>query len=303
MGFFQRKSARPIVGLYGKHPTARDFLRLNASSEEMRLLDEWLSGALAAAQRLLPDWDMVYPTSLPVFLLNNSRTKAARCIVGTLAPSWDGMGRQYPLVMFTEQRTSPLVQGFPGVPCSQFLVQANTLQLNRQGLTKEQLFQAVTNLPADEGGLRDARRIYDQYLDTTLCGAAFSKVFYGKPVGQEVRAIQTLRSVCRTIRPDRSLPNFGIRCPLGDMPAQNTALWLGLIQRFLPVKLVPNAIWSGSTLLVYFNKLSTKALTALWRPNWQDDSVCDLSTTDMLKPGAPHIPLNEPLRVLFDLEP
>jgi hypothetical protein len=34
-------------------------------------------------------------------------------------------------------------------------------------------------------------------------------------------------------------------------------------------------------MVITFNRLSDKALTSLWWPQWQDESLCDLATTTM----------------------
>ncbi len=80
----------------------------------------------------------------------------------------------------------------------------------------------------------------------------------------------------------------------------NTAFWLDLLRQSMPIKIVPLVTWSGDVLLVYLNKLSPRALTALWRPGWQDDNLLDLSKPQTDEMGANNISLEQPLRSLFD---
>ena len=109
--------------------------------------------------------------------------------------------------------------------------------------------------------------------------------------GQEARALHTLSEVSKNL--SAPLPRYGIRCPLGGYPTGNAGFWLSLLQRSMKVDIIPNVMWGNNTMLFYFNKLSVKGLTALWHNSWQDDTVCDLATTNMGEGTL--IPMGQPL--------
>jgi type VI secretion system protein ImpM len=298
MGLFGKKKKTAVVGLYGKHPAADDFLRLNASSPEIRALDEWLSGALAAAGRLVPDWETAYGGFASIFFICGSGgVKGASCLLGALAPSTDRIGRQYPLVLFASLDESLVAKDFSAAPYSSFLEEVEALLGRRTRLGRDSLFDAVGSLrPPDEAALADAQRAHGEYLDGTTCSDAFRLMF--ADAGQEERALGIVREACGYVTPGHPPPGFGVRFPLGARRVDNAALWLGVLQQLLPQGFVPNALWSGSTMLTYFSRLPAKALTALWHTGWKDDSLYDLATESSDRARLP-IPAAQPLRALL----
>lgn len=291
MGLFSRKKKAASVGLYGKHPTAHDFVNLQASSASARQLDEWLSESLAASQQLIEGWDEVYANAPPVYLIQASAEagKAESCLLGCLAPSRDRVGRRYPLVIFAELDPAALLTDYPIVPHCRFLEEVTALLQGRDRLSHEELLEGARSMhPPDTASLRTARARHEEYTRNTSAAHSFGRMFnFEDAVGkaQVGRALTALRETCRTIAPGRPLPSFGLRCPLGDSMGDSTAehagLWLDLIQRQLPGKIQPCAVWSDGGMVITFNRLSDKALTSLWTPGWQDESLCDLATTTM----------------------
>lgn len=296
-----RDTESATVGLYGKHPTAADFLRLNAGSVEVRHLDEWLSGALAAAQRLMPNWETVYPSSSPISFISSQGESSGRCLVGLLVSSKDTSGRQYPLVLFSEVDDSLLVETYPALPCHRFFLDMERLLERRKRINHDKLLAAVQELqPPVADSLVFAQQELERFLERTSCGSTFETMFGGDgAVEQGAVGLRTLQEFCQSLWPGRPLPNWGVRCPLGEFPAGTAALWLSLVKQWLPQPLIPNAIWSRNTLLIYFNRLSTKALTALWHIGWHDDSLCNLATTRGEGTSPPRIDPEQPLCTLL----
>jgi type VI secretion system protein ImpM len=293
------KQQNTTVGMYGKLPTARDFLRVNAGSDEVRNLDEWLSGALAAAQRLVPNWESTYASSgLISFIISQPET-SGRCLVGAMVPSKDANGRLYPLVIFSEVDEALLVQSYPSIPGQRFLLDLEQLLSRRRRVHHEKVAAAVQRLqPPGVESLEIAEQEYERYLERTTCGSAFGTMFSGDGVNQGAVALQTLHAFCQELWPGRPLPSWGLRCPLGGFPAGTAALWLALVKQSMPQPLIPSVIWSRNTLLIYFNRLSTKALTALWHIGWHDETLCDLASTRAERQPSPIDP-ELPLRSLF----
>lgn len=281
MGLFGKKSREPIVGLYGKHPTADDFLRLNAASPGVRALDEWLSSSLAAAQRLIPDWESVYPSASTVFFLFCSRAdKTPSALIGGLAPSRDRIGRQYPLIIFSELIVDSLIKVYQLIPFTQFMQDIASLLSCRNRLNRDQLFQTVQKLSSPDGkSFQLAHQKQQSYFCGTGCHSTFSSMVNPNKARFNAAPVQMLRDVCQSISLTRPLPNFGVRCPLGNRSTDNASLWMSLLHHHTPRGILPNVLWSyeNATQLIYWNKVSAKALAALWWPGWQDDSLYDLA--------------------------
>ena len=295
--FRSKKKPEPtVVGFYGKLPSAGDFLRLNASGTELQLLDRWLSEAIAMAERSGDDWPEVYSGAAPLsFMLHDDSGKSERCVLGAMVPSSDQIGRRFPMVVFTALDRQ-LVSEYPALPHHEFLRDARALLAGCERLTRETLEASVARIgPPNSEALDRARTAHESYMVNTDCGAAFHPVFFGRDPRQIGRALDTLRSACRSLTSPSSVPRFGLRCPLGGPdPAQIAGLWLDLQRHWTPIDLLPQLLWTDEALVVYFRQPASRSLNAVWRPTWQHDSICDLATSDSggeEGPPPPHTPL------------
>ena len=87
-------------GAFGKMPSLGDFFHLNAPAGFVRAWDDWLQGAMMAAQQAGGEaWDSQYMTA-PIwrFALSPGLAGAAK-IIGVLMPSVDRVGRRFPLAL------------------------------------------------------------------------------------------------------------------------------------------------------------------------------------------------------------
>lgn len=294
------------VGLFGKHPTAGDFLRVEAASELVRAFDRWLSAALVAGERLSSSWPALYAGAPPVFFLfhGESAARSARCLLGLFVPSADRAGRAFPLVVFSELELAPLAAAHPVLPYHRFLHDALRLLSRREQFAADTLAEAVRALPPPgPGDLEAAQARHDQYLDRTDGALAMAAIFGAGALPQQRAALALLEGVGRAVGANRARVRYGTRCPLGAAPINDAALWLAILQRVCPAPVVPLALWSDSTLLLHFDQLGPKSLAALWCPRWQDDSVCDLATVapaDEHAPPGRQVLAGQPLRVLLE---
>jgi type VI secretion system protein ImpM len=304
MGLFwnKKKDAPAVVGLYGKHPAAGDFLRYNANSPHLNSLDEWLSAALPAAQRLIPDWETFYLSAPRIsFVYQDIAAKSSRCVIGSMIASNDQSGRQFPLMIFAEIDQRMVFENYPALPHLRFFQDVNRVLAGVADLDRESLARSVDQLVAPEQPpMDDAIQAYDSFLDNTDCGSTFSTMFGLAAVSQTPKALGTLKEACAPVGSGQGLPRFGIRCPLGNDGEGGAALWLGLFQQMLPVPILPNVIWTDRTMLIYFNKFTSKSLSALWREDWQDATLCDLSTAESGEDRVAPVNLSDPLRKLFE---
>lgn len=276
----QQSATAGVVGLYGKHPSAGDFLRINAATPEVRQLDEWLSAAMEAGPRLLPTWDADFPSvSRLSFLFHNPDDSASTsALLGVMTASRDTGGRKFPLILFTYLDMAAAANGYAYVAQEAFLVAATELLMQQPNMSRDELFARAQQLRApDAQSLARAQQAQQAYLAGTNWIPAFSTMFGLAALVQQGKALGTMRSVLGSLG-GGPFPRYGIRCPLGMDAAGNSGLWLGLVNAALGNRVVPIMFWSPRSLLVYFRRASNKSLAALLDPEWQDDNICDLST-------------------------
>lgn len=290
------------IGLYGKHPGAGDFIRLNASSPEVGLLDEWLSSGLDRSRRVLGDFDSAYGGLFhAAFLLSfPGEARAGGALLGVMAPSRDEIGRQFPLVIFAHLSRDLASRGFATAPYEAFLGEASRLLQRRNTLTREELQRAVERLTApDAQSQQQADQALSTYLAETPWLAAFSTMFGLSAPVQTTRAVGLMKQVSAGIRAGRPMPRYGLRCPLGKDGTGNAGFWLSLLRAGLNQPLQPSLIWSPAQLVIYPGVCSSKALPALLDPKWEDEGICDLASWDE-DPRSP-LPLPPPDRPLQEL--
>jgi type VI secretion system protein ImpM len=297
MWFLGKRKTDGVVGLFGKHPSAGDFLRHNASSPEVLAFDEWVSSAMALGPRLLSDWEQVYRSPRPVAFLFHDQRK--ECLLGMLTPSHDRSGRLFPLLVFAELPRATLDAIYPVLPHEPFLHATASLLRRSDGMRGEDLMREVQQLPPPSpGSLGRARQEHVGYLDSTVAAKALGRMFAAAPE-QQSKALSALKRTAAAARPGGPIPAFAIRCPLGGDAAGNTGFWLEVLRRHAP-SLLPNILWTDNSLVIYLSGFSPKALAAVLSPTWEDDSVCDLTTTTA--GGTVDLPAPESrLRVLLDL--
>lgn len=271
-------SGSPVVGLYGKHPSAGDFLRHNAGGPEIRELDQWLGNAVDAGKRLLPRWSESYPSLFTAsFLLDFDA--ASRALMGVMVPSQDAGGREFPLVVFATVDRGPARDHFCALAHEPFFAAATRLLQRRNTMTRDDLLRGVDTLrgPGRES-LAGARQAHEAYLAQTSWNAAFTAMFGISALMQRGNALGTMVGVARSLSPGGRMPRYGIRAPLGHAQPGNAGLWLELLGPVPRSEGPPSLLWSLTHLVTYLRVPSAKALPALLDPTWQDETICDLAT-------------------------
>jgi len=268
-----------VVGLYGKHPKAGDFLRHNANGAEIRELDQWLGNAVDTGKRLLPRWSESYPSLFTASFVLDFEA-AGRTLLGVMVPSQDSGGREFPLVVFATLDRGLARSHFAAMAHEAFFGAATRLLQRRNTMSRDELLRAVDGLsPPGRESLKAARQAHEAYLAETSWIAAFSTMFGINALVQRGKALGTMAGVAGSLRPGGRMPRYGIRCPLGNSAqAGNAGLWLELLGPVARSNGPPSAIWSLSWLVTYLRAPSAKAFSALLDPGWQDETICDLAT-------------------------
>ena len=283
MGLFSRKKP-PEIGLYGKHPSAADFIRVNASSAELREFDQWLSNALAASARLAEErWEPSYRAGLPLSFLFGGQHR--RCVLGALAPSLDQSGRLFPLIIFAEIERNLAVSDFPVFPHHPFFARAHALLARSATASRDEIQTLPTRIPADElNSFEGARQAHDRYLAGVRCGSAFGAMFGGGS-RQAPLALREIEHFGRALASGRP-PRYGLKFPLSQPAAGrlvsgpsvegNAAFWLALLQQQAARPFMPSMVWSEAHMIVAAGQLPSRTLVGTWQPDQEDDQLCDL---------------------------
>ncbi len=103
-------SGVPTIGLFGKTPSQRDFVRVNIGTPVVRALDEWLRQSVMTLPSLrahLP------PEPLP-FLFR--APDSAGFLIGVMRGSEDGVGREFPLAVFHHLDGPAHARDWPALP-------------------------------------------------------------------------------------------------------------------------------------------------------------------------------------------
>jgi type VI secretion system protein ImpM len=88
-------------GLYGKLPCKRDFVALNASRRFLEAWEPWLQGSVATSRQMLGDaWRDAF-NSAPIWRFWLGADLCGEPLLGAFMPSIDGVGRSFPLTLFT----------------------------------------------------------------------------------------------------------------------------------------------------------------------------------------------------------
>lgn len=87
-------------GLFGKLPSKRDFVAVNAPRRFLNVWENWLQAGLAASREQLGSaWQEAY-LGAPIWRFWLGEDIGGAATVGALMPSVDGIGRYFPLTVF-----------------------------------------------------------------------------------------------------------------------------------------------------------------------------------------------------------
>jgi type VI secretion system protein ImpM len=89
------------AGFFGKLPSKRDFVASGASRPFLDMWEPWLQGSLAASRLALGDqWPGAYNRA-PIWRFWLGANFAREAMIGALMASVDGVGRPFPLAVFS----------------------------------------------------------------------------------------------------------------------------------------------------------------------------------------------------------
>lgn len=280
----KRESAPPQIGCFGKLPATGDFIRWNASTDELAAFDHWLGGSLDFARRSLgASFDPAYQMAVGLFIFRGeagSDGVPGRGLVGAWAASGDNAGRLYPMIVFASYDYGQLVAAGGGLPIALWplLTSAYELVTGGRGLPVEAFVSRVQGLvPPSLEDPSQATLGYRSWLGSQTMQALWETCF-----GSESARFWVMRNVRASVDPFRGheLPRtgLGLRFPLGLGDAYAASVWMDMTVRMAKTqRTLPNAFWSPQqTLLLHLGPPHVASFREMIAPSHDAEHVADL---------------------------
>lgn len=263
----------PGVGLYGKIPAERDFVRINAGDFQQAGLDEWFQQGVEClhAERLrLPEEAVHFVLVAP----------SGDAFVGGFRPGEDAVGRQFPLVISVRLEARKLIDALPLFPSvfGPFFEAATTVAEAARGLGAQDLAAQVDWLkqPLEQ-------RAPALPLDELLAGSSFFelRVAIGGLNEGAAYALSTLVRACEQLTskpPESAKQTITLECPT---PTEGMrAFWLELLRRRLGATApTPSVMWTATRMLVALGPAPPQLLSFLANPEHKSQRYWPLRTS------------------------
>lgn len=277
------------LGLFGKLPTANDFVRLCADGEPFESLDRWLVACTEWAHHHGGDaWRRAFAVGASyAFVYQAPQQKPPTLLVGVLGPSTDGAGRQFPLCVaapyvgaaasFARPELLPVV--FEAL----WQKTSNTLS-DCRGLAPASLPGSLGPSDVELCPLDEAEATYRDWTEK-LAPQELWTLLYGPGFGEQ--PILTLRVLAEALRPHRGVERpttpLSVWLPLGQTAGASVCVWLDIIKRLAGWrKTVPNLFWSHNgtdgRLLLHLGNPPPSTLGELWLPSGTRDEIFDVAS-------------------------
>ena len=252
--FWRKKkepAAPPQIGCFGKLPATGDFIRWNASTEELGAFDRWLGSSLDFARKSMgPSFDPAYQRAVGLFVFRGEpkgEEPPMRGLVGAWAASGDNAGRLYPMTVFCSYDYGQMVAAGGGLPIAVWplLMSAYELVTTGRGLPVDAFVGRVQALSAPSLDDAEAATLgYRSWLSSQTMQALWETCF-----GNEAVRYWVVRNILASVDPFRGqeLPRtgLGLRFPLGMGDAYAASVWMDMTLRFSRTnRTLPNAFWS-----------------------------------------------------------
>lgn len=264
----------PLVGLYGKIPAERDFVRINAGDFQQAGMDLWFQQgveSLHAEGTRLPEepthFFLVAPTG-PAF-------------VGVCAPGEDAVGRSFPLIISMPLEVRNLIETLPLIPSifASFFEAATVVAEAARGLSAQDLATQVDWL----------KQTLDQGtpvlpLDSLLAGSSFFELRVaigglGEGGGYAMHTVLTACDQAGTKAQDSAKQTVTLECPTPTDGMR--AFWLELIRRRLgSAARAPSFMWNTGRVLVALGPPPAHMLAYLANPEHRGSRYWPLRTAN-----------------------
>ncbi len=221
MPFFQRKTAPPTAGCFGKLPTAGDYVSHGTDGREIESLMAWLEGAASGLRSRT-----VSETQVVRYLWPDEAGRGA--LVGALWPSRDKAGRRFPFTTFTR------------LPQEVLAAAGGLLPLIAEPLWRH-LVDAGSRVRAAEPGpdqfavLREPpppEPATPAEAESLLRSGGVASLDDGYAAGRLALEAHAFLRYCAALRAEDPLPPFALRLRLSSASdlAAEAATWLRILE-------------------------------------------------------------------------
>lgn len=279
-------SGAPTVGLFGKTPSQRDFVRVNIGTPVVRAFDEWLRESVMTLPSLrahLP------PEPLP-FLFRAPDN--AGFLIGVMRGSEDGVGREFPLAVFHHLDGPAHARDWPALPkaYSGFLAAASDLLEHIDSSDPGQYPALLERLPLpDPAAVHTSLQQGWQQLSHISADELLDRLFSrptGNPEGDRwiddhIYGIGMLLNACYRVagHPPRT-GCITLDCPVTS--DSELVFWLELARRILRWPSPPSFMWSQRQyrLFLILGTPGPKLLGVLGTPGTFDSEIWPIIADD-----------------------
>ncbi len=277
---------------FGKLPSHGDFIRFNASGEDMRALDSWLQeGLYQAAKHHNQNWDSVYKKSPAYhFVFNPEDSEFA--LIGLYKPSYDKSQRKFPFIISKRMTKANLEpkhgHQLPLLFKDFFRNATQILQGNCDDAPVDELRQRIANIKGISAeDLKSCEENFKKYVSATPLESFMVRLFGSYGDQRKFLLGNNLWEILSPIRSHKlvEIP-LGLRFPLSQnifFLEYEVCFWLHMCQRILGnTKVLPNLFWQVQDLnrfnylFLYYRKPTWKTFLQLMEPQANFDTACKL---------------------------
>ncbi|HEX9622346.1 MAG TPA: type VI secretion system-associated protein TagF [Polyangiaceae bacterium] len=276
--------ASGAAGLFGKLPSADDFLHLDPPVSDSAFTTWLQHGVERASVRPAPDFAERYDAAgARVFVF---RQPDQSLMAGVLLPSRDRVGRRFPVSVYAPLSSDALLAAPHVVPLvlGQFLESIGSVVLSRVNDADAGTVQrAVASLHGpDPNTLLTYAAEYGHWAASSPLSSVWPALF-GDP-GAE-RAYFTLVAICASLGSFRGVETpptpLAVRLPLGAAGVAGAVFWLDVVRRAACwQRTVPTCFWyldaPDSAILIQLGETPPATFAELFRPDEASDHVVDL---------------------------
>ena len=275
------------VGLFGKTPSARDFVRVNIGAPVVRAFDEYLRESVMT----LPSMRAHLPPEPLPFMFRAPGDGGH--IIGVMQGSQDGVGREFPLAIFHHLDGAAHARSWPALPYaySPFIAAAAELLTHVDSVDMAAVPDLLDKLPVpSDAAVGQAMQNTWQMLANVSADELLDRLFSrptGNPEGERwnddhIYGIGMLLNGCYRAggRPPRGGPAITLDCPVTS--DAELLFWLELARRILRWPSPPSFMWSRRQyrMLLILGTPGAKLLGVLGTPGTFDEQIWALLADD-----------------------
>lgn len=272
---------------FGKLPLYRDFVRHNASSNEVIAFDQWLQQGIQSSKTPLNvHWNSAFDQSSPYYFhyyLNSQQS-----LIGMWQPSMDSAGRRFPFVIAAIVNGSDLDKHIytlvPSGLKNFFSTARQIYQDACSGAELVQLAQRTENLNSDKSFELTG---YQNYLSNTALESYFTALWGSFSNSNKYLLLTNLSEILLPLRnQDFSRFSLGLKFPLSQHFEANfmiASFWLDVTARLLADNLgTPYYFWSmpfndkPASLFLFFRIPPARNFVDLIGTDSASDNICEL---------------------------